>query len=161
MIIMSILVGGYVNPITIGTAPLTKTQIAQSAVRIAKEDPDGIWMGLSNVNSQYLIANGIKVLNGINQYPNYNWINIVDPEHKYEEVWNRYAHILVFLDNETSFELKSSDLYIFHATYKNLKDINVKYYYTDVRRTKQEVKDFKLEPLYEDDKAGQYIYKIN
>ena len=70
MIIMSILVGGYVNPITIGTAPLTKTQIAQSAVRIAKEDPDGIWMGLSNVNSQYLIANGIKVLNGINQYPN-------------------------------------------------------------------------------------------
>lgn len=161
MIIISLFVGGYVNPITIGTSPITDTELAKTAVSIAKENSESIWIGGSQVNAQYLIANGLKVLNGINQYPNYEWIDILDPEYKYEEVWNRYAHITITLDEETYFELLSTDIYALHLTYENLKQLNIEYYYTNEKADKDKMQKFSLETLYENDVTGQYIYKIN
>lgn len=161
MIIVSILAGGFVNPIAIGTAPITDTEIAKAAVSIANENPQGIWIGGTQINSQYLIANGIKVLNGINEYPNYDWIDLLDPEHKYEEVWNRYAHIFITLDDRTYFELIATDSYCVHLTYQNLKDMKVEYYYTNEKANEEKMEKFSLELLYENDNTGQYIYKIN
>lgn len=161
MIIISLFVGIYVNPITIGTSSITDTEIAQTAVSIAKENPDAVWIGGSQVNAQYLIANGLKVLNGINEYPNYDWIEVLDPEHEYEEVWNRYAHIIIVLDEETSFELLSTDIYALHLTYDNLKQLNIEYYYTNEKKEEDKIQKFALETLYENDTTGQYIYKIN
>ncbi len=161
MIIVSILAGGFVNPIAIGTAPINDTEIAKAAVSIANENPQGIWIGGTQINSQYLIANGIKVLNGINEYPNYDWIDLLDPEHKYEEVWNRYAHIFITLDDRTYFELIATDSYCVHLTYQNLKDMKVEYYYTNEKANEEKMEKFSLELLYENDNTGQYIYKIN
>lgn len=161
MIIISLYVGGYVNPVTIGTKSITDTRIAQAAVKISNENPDAIWIGQGQLNSQYLVANGIKVLNGINEYPNYDWIEKIDSEHKYEEVWNRYAHIIINLDYDTYFELKLTDAYVVHMTYQNLKDLNIKYYYTNEKPDRKIMEDFSLEPVYEDDSAIHYIYQIN
>ena len=161
MIIISLLVGGFVNPIAVGTAPITDTEIAKTAVNIAKENPQGIWIGATRTNSQYLVANGIKVLNGINEYPNYDWINLIDPEHKYEEIWNRYAHIFITLDDKTYFELIAADSYSLHLTYQNLKDMNIEYYYTNEKINEEKMKKFALDSLYENDNTYQYIYKIN
>ncbi len=161
MVVISLFVGIYVNPITIGTSTITDTKIAKKAVEISKEDPEAIWIGESQINAQYLIANGIKVLNGINEYPNYDWINILDPEYDYEEIWNRYAHIAIVLDDETDFDLLSTDIYFLHLTYDNLKELNIKYYYTDVKADEETMQKFSLETLYEDDIAIHYIYKIN
>ena len=161
MIIISLFVGGYVNPISRGTSVITDTELAQTAVSIAKEDPEAIWIGESQINAQYLVANGLKVLNGINEYPNYDWIEILDPEHKYEEVWNRYAHIAIVLDDETSFDLLSTDIYFLHLTYDNLKQLNIKYFYTNVKADENRKNNFNLETLYENDTTGQYIYEIN
>ena len=161
IVIISLFVGGYVNPISRGTSVITDTEIAQTAVKIANEDKEGIWIGESQVNAQYLVANGLKVLNGINEYPNYDWIEKLDPEHKYEEVWNRYAHIAIILDKETSFDLLSTDIYFLHLTYDNLKQLNIKYLYTNVKADETKKDNFKLETLYENDLTGQYIYEIN
>lgn len=161
MIIVSLLAGGYVNPIAVGTAPITDTEIAKTAVSIANENPQGTWIGGTQINAQYLIANGIKVLNGINEYPNYDWINIVDPEYEYEEVWNRYAHILITLDDKTYFELLGTDIYSVHLTYQNLKDMKIEYYYTNEKASEEKKDRFSLEELYGNDYTGQYIYKVN
>lgn len=161
MIVVSLFVGGYVNPISRGTSVITDTELAQTAVSIAKENPDAIWLGESQINAQYLAANGLKVLNGINEYPNYDWIEILDPNHKYEEVWNRYAHIAIVLDDETSFDLLSTDIYFLHLTHENLKQLNIKYFYTNVKADDNKIKEFGLENLYENDITGQYIYQVN
>ena len=161
MIIISFLAGAYVNPVTIGIDSITNTEIAQKAVNIANENPEGIWIGGSQINAQYLVANGIKVLNGINEYPNYDWIDIVDPNHEYEEVWNRYAHILIILDDKTYFELLTTDVYSLHITYQDLKEMNVEYYYTNEKASEEKKKKYSLDELYGNDYTGHYIYKVN
>lgn len=161
MILISLVAGAYVNPISRGIDVITQTELAKTAVSVAKEDKDACWIGGTQVNAQYLIANGIKVLNGINEYPNYDWINILDPNHEYEEVWNRYAHILVELGDETKFKLMSPDLYVLNLTYDNLKQLNIKYYYTNEKANEEKIEKFSLDTLYENDVTGQYIYKIN
>lgn len=160
MIVISLFVGGYVNPISSGTDVITDTELAQTAVRISSQNPDAIWIGESQINAQYLIANGLKVLNGINEYPNYEWIEMLDPEHKYEEVWNRYAHIAIVLDDETSFDLLSTDIYFLHLTYDDLKKLEIKYFYTNVKADENRINNYGMKTLYENDVTGQYIYEI-
>lgn len=160
MIIMSLLAGGYVNPITIGTAAVHKTEVAQTARKIASEDPEAIWAGESQVNAQYLIANGLKVLNGINEYPNYDWINILDSDHEKEEVWNRYAHIIIVLGDETNFELMTPDSYVLTLTYDDLKKLNIKYFYANRSLYEDKLDKFRLKALYKNDDTEQYIYQI-
>lgn len=162
MILINLFAGATVNPISIGTASITDTDIAKGARSISSEDPDAIWAGHVNINSQYLIANGIKVINGINEYPNYYWIDKIDQEHKYEEVWNRYAHICIELsETTTNFELVTDDYYIVYMTYDDLKNLNIKYYYTFNRIDNEKLKDFNLKEIYSDTLNEQYIYEIN
>lgn len=161
MLCISLFAGAYVTPVSVGIAPITDTKIAKAAVNIANEDPQGIWIGGSQRNAQYLIANGIKVLNGVNEYPNYEWINKLDPNHEHEEVWNRYAHIFINLGDETEFKLTSADCYNLCLTYQNLKDMNIKYYYTNEKASEEKKNKFALEELYADDNICQYIYRIN
>lgn len=160
MIVISLFVGGYVNPISSGTDVITNTELAQTAVSIASQNPEAVWAGESQINAQYLIANGLKVLNGINEYPNYEWIEKLDPEHKYEEVWNRYAHIAIVLDDDTSFDLLSTDIYFLHLTYDDFKQLDIKYFYTNVKADENRINNFKMKALYENDVTGQYIYEI-
>ena len=161
MILISLFVGIYVNPISSGIDVITETELAKTAVSIAEKDKDACWIGGSQINAQYLIANGVKVLNGINQYPNYDWVEKLDPEHKYEEVWNRYAHIAIQLGEDTNFELISTDSYKLTLNYEDLKELNIKYYYTNEKANEEKQEEFSLETLYENDYTGQYIYKIN
>ena len=127
----------------------------------AKEDPDAIWAGKTQIHAQYLIANGIKVINGINEYPNYEWIDKIDPNHEYEEVWNRYAHFFVLLDDETYFEYKGADMYYLHLNYEDIKKINIKYYLCNQKSDEELMEKFNLEPVYENSDVAQYIYRIN
>ncbi|MBR3133517.1 MAG: hypothetical protein IKG42_05605 [Clostridia bacterium] len=161
MILLSLFVGGYVNPISRGVKEINQTEIAIEARKISEKDPDAIWIGESQINAQYLGANGIKVLNGINQYPNYEWIDIVDPKHKNEEVWNRYAHIAISFGDETKFDLVTLDSYILTLTYDNLKDLNIKYLYSYRNISEEDKEKFGMETIYEDISHEQYIYKIN
>ena len=160
MILISLFVGGYVNPISSGVKAVNDTEIAEAARKISVEDPNAIWIGESQVNAQYLGANGIKVLNGINQYPNYDWIDVLDPDHKNEEVWNRYAHIAILIGDETKFELNTLDSYILTLTYENLKDLKIKYLYTSRVFTEEQKDKYALEIVYEDIPREQFIYEI-
>ncbi len=159
MCIVSIIAGITVNPVVKGVSLLYDTEIAQEIQKIREEDKDAIWIG-NNATGQYLIANGVTSISGVNMYPNFEWLNKIDPEKKYDEVYNRYAHINVVLDDKTEFKLASTDAYEAHLTYKNLKDLGVKYYYINSEISDDIKKSFKLEPKYEDKEKNQYIYEI-
>lgn len=157
---IAVVAGICINPIVSGIDVFTNTEISKEIQQIKKEDKDAIWIGRVNYSGQYLIANGVKCINGVHIYPNFNWLKVVDPEGKYEEVYNRYAHIQVILSNNTDFKLISPDLYEAYLTYQNLKDLNVKYYYTMEKLTEEQLSEFNLSKKYENDEKHQYIYEI-
>lgn len=161
MLIVAIIAGAYVNPIMVGIKPVTNTNISNKIRTIASEDEEGVWIADGSMTGQYIVANGVKCLNGVNVYPNFTWLNKVDPDKKYNQVYNRFAHIGILLGEETKFQLIAPDSYVAYLTYDNIKDIGVKYYFT-----KQKVSDgikqtFNLTEKYVNDERNQYIYEIN
>ncbi|MBO4693389.1 MAG: hypothetical protein J5659_03225 [Clostridia bacterium] len=160
MIIICIITGATVNPVCSGTAVINETKIAKAAVSIAENDTGTIWAGETQANAQYLLANGIKVINGVNEYPNYAWIDKLDPEHKYEEVWDRYAHILISPSEGEKFELLGGDIYIMHLSYDDFKSLGIKYFYSYNKYDANVMKTYMMSCVYSDDLSGQYIYKI-
>lgn len=161
MCVVAIISGAIVNPIVRGIAPINKTHISNEITQIYSEDKEALWIGENNFNGQYLIANGVSCLNGVNTYPNFKWLNIVDPDKKYNEVYNRFAHIGIKLSDETKFELLGQDSYVAYLTYKNLKDLNVKYYFTYSKMEENIIDKFNLEIKFSNEERCQYIYQIN
>lgn len=161
MVIIAIISGVTVNPLAIGIKPINKTNISEQIRNIESQDKDALWAGSSNITGQYLVANGIKCLNGVNTYPNFSWLKIVDPDGNYNEIYNRFAHIGITLSDETNFQLLSSDSYTAYLTYKNLKDIGVKYYFSLSKMSNETEQLFKLQLKYCDEEKNQYIYEIN
>lgn len=160
MFIVTIISGVTVNPIAIGISPVNETNISKQIKEIASEDKDALWIGSSNITGQYLVANGINCLNGVNTYPNFKWLNIVDPEGKYNDIYNRFAHIVITLSEETNFQLLSADSYVAFLTYENIKDIGAKYYFSLSKMSDDTVTLFNLELRYSDEEKEQYIYEI-
>ena len=107
------------------------------------------------------MMNGAKTINSTNLYPNLKlWIKI-DKNGKYENVYNRYAHIGIILAEKTEFRLLTTDSYEVDLTYQNLKDLGIKYYLTDVEYSESEKNQFHLTVKYENTEKGQYIYQVN
>ena len=161
MCIIAIVAGITVNPIVRGTKVLYETDISKQINKIHEEDKEALWLGKYNWSGQYLLANGVKVLNGVNTYPNFDWLKVVDPDGKYNEVYNRYAHIFITLSDKTEFILNTADSYEAKLTYQNLKDLGVKYYFTNAKETSEIEKEFNLEIKYDNSDKNQYIYIIN
>ena len=161
MCIIYILAGATINPINSGLNIIYKTDLAKEIQAICKEDEDALWIGRYNWSGQYLLANGANTLNGVNSYPNFQWLNIVDPDKKYNDVYNRYAHIGIILADNTEFRLLTTDSYEVDLNYENLKDLGVKYYFTDVNYSEDIKTKFHLSIKYENTEKNQYIYQIN
>lgn len=160
LIIIAAISGAIVNPVARGTKIFYKTDLYSEIRKIEEKDENALWIGSTNVTGQYLMANGINVLNGVNIYPNFEWLNIVDPEKKYEEIYNRYAHIGIKLGSETNFELMYADNYIATLTYDNIKALNIKYVFTLEEYKEEIIKDFNLKLIYSNKERQHYIYKF-
>ncbi len=161
MCVVAVISGAIVNPIVRGIAPINKTDISKEIKQIYNEDKEALWIGENNFNGQYLIANGVNCLNGVNTYPNFKWLDIVDPEKQYNEVYNRFAHIGIKLSDTTKFELLGADSYVAYLTYEDLKNLNVKYYFSYSKMEDNIVQEFKLETIFSNAERCQYIYQIN
>lgn len=160
MCIVSVIAGIAINPICTGLDIFYETQVAEQIQQIVEKDPEALWIGRYNWSGQYALANGANVLNGVNLYPNFTWLKIVDPTGKDEQVYNRYAHIGILLSDHTEFRLLTQDSYEVELTYQNLKDIGACYYFTDTKCSSQIEEQFHLKIQYEDDEKLQYIYQI-
>lgn len=86
-----------VNPLARGLAPLMGRQSMQLAVRESRSRPEGVlWMVAGSfVVPQALKANGIPTFGGATFLPDRDRMRVLDPDGRHEDVWSRYAHLLV------------------------------------------------------------------
>lgn len=153
--------GILVNPIIKGVDVIYEKPVSKKVQEILNDDPSALWLSDGFIPSNYLVANGAKVISSTNYYPNFEMLKLV-LEDKYEqnrEIYNRYAHISIELTNdESNVELITLDSIKLYINLEDLKVMNVKYILT----SKEIDKTFDLdvfEKIY--DKYGMRIYKIN
>ena len=161
IMVFALMAGIKVNPIAVGINPINKTDIAIQIRNIADDDEDALWIGSNNITGQYLVANGVKTLNGVHTYPSFKWLNTVDPDKKYNEVYNRFAHISINLSDQTCFNILAPDAYVANLTYDNVKEIGAKYYFSLSKMSDETIEMFHLTTVYSDEVRNQYIYQIN
>ena len=118
-----------VNPINIGTSILHEKETAKTIKQIVKNDKEAKWMSINSIYiGNYALSNGARVINSTNIYPNLELWKKIDKENKYEDIYNRYAHIKINLvEEETSFSLVQEDYMEIKLNYKDLEKLKIKY----------------------------------
>lgn len=149
-----------INPVVSGTSAITNHKLYEEVSNIIKEDESN-WLVLNDLNIQgYLLASGAKVINGVNYYPDVEKWQKIDPEMKYRDIYNRYAHIEICLAEEDGYDIYASDSIIVNISPKNLKKWDVKYLFSG-ENIENQLKDLRHELIYEDAENGYFIYRIN
>ena len=104
LLIFSVASTIFVNPLYKGIGSIDETDFAKTINKYISS-PEKKWVVYGDHRfAQYLLANGQSVLNGIHYYPLFDMWEVIDPEKKYIEIYNRYAHIH-FSDTENSKDL--------------------------------------------------------
>ena len=158
LIILSIANGYVFFPVMKGldviySKPLSK-KIKELSVNINEK-----WISLGSRwgTSQYLIANGASTINSVNFYPNLELWYKLDPERKYEFIYNRFAHIVIeFTTKDTSYEMVHEDHFKLNLSYEDLIKTNVKYISTPY--VLYDYENIKFNLLY--DEGGSMIYEV-
>lgn len=84
-----------VNPVAIGLGALLDASPAPLVQYIRTRDPEGKWISYSNTwLPQFLKAQGVNVVNGLNIVPDPNLCREMDPNGNYESIWNRYGYAI-------------------------------------------------------------------
>ena len=149
-----------VNPIMVGVDAILSKPAAKKVQEIAKKDHNGKWIALNSLaNSNFLIACGAPTINSTNFIPNFSLWEKLDPEKKYEEVWNRYSHMAVGLSdtNESEFLVNAGDSITCVLSKEDMKKTGVKYLFSQ-SEILDTWKNMVTEIYYED---NVYIYQIN
>lgn len=159
LMVVSLFTGVFVRPVSRGLDSVFTKPVVAEFDKIESEDPDAIWLTMDSIITQsYLSACGLDVLNVVHSLPDMELWRKLDPEGQYNEVYNRYEHIVVSLTyEETSFELVQADMIKLNLSTKDLYKTGVKYIYS---HTDYEIDDeyIKTELLYNESNA--YIYKV-
>lgn len=149
-----------INPITVGFSAITKKPLYSEVRSILNNTNEHtLWLGVDNiVNPCYLIACGAPTLNSTNYVPNKELWKILDPEDKYEEVWNRYAHLNMVLSNraESKITLEQADVITVELSKKDFLSLGIDYILSSsvISSSYQDI----LENIYNED--GSLIYKV-
>lgn len=109
--VIAFLTGGRINPIQFGTSVIDQAPLSQKVQELSQEagGENVRWMtvdGVSSVMGNYLVSQGASVINSTNVYPNLELWQSLDPDGKYQDVYNRYAHISVTVSNDPGEEDK-------------------------------------------------------
>lgn len=149
-----------VLPIQKGLDVFYSKPISQKISEIVNEKPDAIWIAHNqNIEANYYAASGAKVINSNNYMPNIKFWEKLFPNGEYEEIYNRYAHLIISLTNEDNEPiLNQDDVITLKLNYSMLDDFNVDYI---VSKTPIEIpKEYEIdskEIYYEE---GIYIYNL-
>lgn len=120
-----------ITPVTVGYDAITEKPVYKKVREILSDsDERTLWIGVdSRVNQNYLIACGAPTLNSTNYVPNHLIWDALDIENFGEEYWNRYAHVVINLNNpsETTAELTGADSITIDITPEDIIKLNVDY----------------------------------
>lgn len=137
---------------------MTTKPLARGIQSIVKEDPKAIWIALdSMVDSGYLVANGAPTINSVNTVPNMALWEKLDPEGQYNEVYNRYAHMVISIEEgPTTPSLVQADFMTVKLAYEDLEKTGAEYLLSS--SPKENTDYYQLELLYNG--GGKYIYRV-
>jgi len=107
-----------INPVMRGLGPLTESAAFREIEKIRAADPEGKWIAFGDyVTGQLVKATGAPVLNGTKIVPDLPFLRQLDPERRYESVYNRYAWIICapqVFPEEVRFSLLQAEFYTIH-----------------------------------------------
>ena len=160
--LVSICSGLCVRPISIGLSSVYAKPAAQEIQKIVSKDPTSKWVTIGGIETpSFTVMCGAPTINFVNTYPNLKLWHTLDPDKKYEKIYNRYEHVKVLLTHEeTSFELIQSDYITLNLSYKDIKKAKVKYVFTNGEDCDIDFNNgyVKFDKAY--DESGVKIYKI-
>lgn len=106
VVVTILFVAGFlVNPIRQGIDIVYDLPISKNVQNIDTEDNNSVWLvDGDRFLGNLLIANGKKTINNCNIYPNLDLWKRLDPNNKYNDVYNRYAHILINIVDDKNIE---------------------------------------------------------
>jgi hypothetical protein len=160
IIIVSLITGVYVRPIEKGTDAIYSKPLAKEIQKIVKQDSQSLWLAYGDgiVLQSFSISCGARTINSVNKYPNWELWKKLDPEGKYENNYNRYAHIsLDFTEDDTSVDLIQEDYIQLNLSYKDIELTDAKYIVSTTKLS-EEHEFVTFNEIYSE--AGSYIYEI-
>ena len=93
ILIASLIIGAVVNPLYRGIFNLNDTKIGHEVAKVEAQDA-GTWVGVGSYETMaVLVESGVRAFDGVQPYPPKEMWNEIDPAHRYEEEWNRLAHV--------------------------------------------------------------------
>ena len=159
---MSVIVVITVPPLTKGTGVLHEKPLAKKIQEINTAAAEAVWLGVDSgiALQSYALANGVRVLNSVNNCPNFDFWYILDPEKKQEDIYNRYSHIMLELtEDDTELELLQPDLVKVIMNVTQLKELHVDYVISfNAELEKYSNTTVKLTRIYSEDNTS--IYKV-
>lgn len=163
ILIIIIVSGMTVNPLAKGVGSIYNKTLSKAIIDISSEDPNGVWITEGGeINGSYVYANGAKVFNGIQFYPDIKKWNKIDITHENSFYYNRYAHVRVdLIDDETSYTLNRLDSITVNVNLNDLSKVNVRYIIT-TRDLQSEFPDASIgfKKLYNSKIDNIKIYKV-
>lgn len=160
--VVSICSGICVRPVSIGLSSVYAKPASQEIQKIVSTDQKSKWVTIGGIETpSFTVMSGAPTINYVNTYPNLKLWHTLDPEKKYEKIYNRYEHVKVLLTQEkTSFELIQNDYITLNLSYKDIKKAKVKYVFTNGEDCDIDFNNgyVKFDKVY--DESGVKIYKI-
>ena len=162
-ILISAMGGGLVNPIEsgIGYYDLEPVQFVEGLLH---EDPNANWIVVGErENQDMFVAAGAHTITSVNTYPDFKKWEKIDPDHKYEDVYNRYAHMNVNLSTSEPSKFKPvqgrKDIISVTFNVNDLKKLNVTYIESNQNLSKYSTDNVEFEKIYSYRQLK--IYKVN
>ncbi len=130
-LLLSLFSSGTVNPIAYGTDAIYGHSISKEIAKISQET-DSFWIATESTMTQnFLLANGAKVMNSVNFYPDVDKWDLIDPSGASTDSYNRYAHCEVVLtDDNSQVMLNFADSLTVLLNVNSLESLDVKYILT-------------------------------
>ena len=125
LITISIITGIYIRPLMKSLDAIYSKPVAGEIQKICEKDTTAKWLtyGAGHVTSAFAVACGASTINSVNVYPNMDLWEKLDESGKYEEIYNRYAHVNVeFVEEDTNFKLfnEQPDYIQLNLSYKDI-----------------------------------------
>lgn len=152
-----LIISGYsVNPIMYGLDAVNSKPIAKKITSIVEEEPEKKWIALDSlVTGNFAIACGARTYNSTNYIPNYEFWKKIDPSGDNQEIYDRYAHIVIHLaDESTSMKLVQQDYIDLTLSFEDLEKLDVDYI---LSYNQYPALEKNWEKVY--DESGMCIYK--
>lgn len=165
--ILMFISGGLINPVQHGFDVIYDTDLMKEIEKIVSKDPGGLWIcdSLGYPMNNYFIMGGAPTIDSISTYPALKHWELLDPHGKYEDIYNRYAHITTILHNDdvhSNMKLgKTPDSFTLSLNTNDLKKLHISYVASNRDLTELESENVTFEQIASAQNVSIFRVKYN